>query len=58
MNDNLIFQETPDLINPYILIGYRGWLNAGEMATGSIDYLRRKLDARKFASIDIRNFYI
>lgn len=58
MNDSLIFQETPDLVNPYIFIGYRGWLNAGEMATGSIDFLRLKLHARKFASIDSRPFYI
>jgi proteasome assembly chaperone (PAC2) family protein len=58
MNESLIFQNTPDLVNPYILIGYRGWLNAGEIATGSIDFLRRKLHARKFASIDSRLFYI
>ena len=58
MNESLIFQDTPDLVNPYILIGYRGWLNAGEIATGCIDYLRRKLDAGKFASIDSRHFYI
>lgn len=58
MNDSLIFQETPDLLHPYILIGLRGWLNAGEMATGSIDFLRLKLNARKFASIDSRHFYI
>jgi proteasome assembly chaperone (PAC2) family protein len=58
MNDSLIFQDTPDLVHPYILIGYRGWLNAGEMATGSIDFLRLKLNARKFASIDSRQFYI
>ncbi|MCE5211672.1 MAG: PAC2 family protein [Deltaproteobacteria bacterium] len=58
MNESLIFQETPDLVNPYILIGYRGWLNAGEIATGSIDFLRRKLNARKFASIDPRHFYV
>lgn len=58
MNDNLIFHETPDLVRPYILIGYRGWLNAGETSTGSVDFLRRKLNARKLASIDSRKFYI
>lgn len=58
MNDSIIFQDTPDLVNPYIFIGYRGWLNAGEMATGSIDFLRRKLNAKKFASMDSRHFYI
>ncbi len=58
MNDSLIFQDSPDLVNPHILIGYRGWLNAGEMVTGCIDFLRLKLHARKFASIDSRPFYI
>jgi proteasome assembly chaperone (PAC2) family protein len=58
MNNSLIFHETPDLVHPYILISYRGWLNAGEIGTGSIDFLRRKLNAGKFASIDTRNFYI
>ena len=58
MNDSLIFQDTPDLVNPYILIGLGGWLNAGEVATGCIDFLRRKLNARKFAHIDSSRFHI
>jgi proteasome assembly chaperone (PAC2) family protein len=58
MNDSLIFQDTPDLVNPYILIGLGGWLNAGEIATGCIDFLRRTLNARKFAHIDPRSFHI
>ena len=58
MNDSLIFQDTPDLVSPYILIGLNGWLNAGEIATGCIDFLRRKLNARKFAHIDSRRFHI
>ena len=58
MNDSLIFQDTPDLVSPYILIGLGGWLNAGELATGCIDFLRRKLNARKFAHIDARSFHI
>jgi proteasome assembly chaperone (PAC2) family protein len=58
MNDNLILQDTPELVNPYILIGLNGWLNAGEIATGCIDFLRRKLNARKFAHIDSRRFHI
>jgi proteasome assembly chaperone (PAC2) family protein len=58
MNDSLIFQDTPDLVNPYILIGLNGWLNAGEIASGCIDFLRRKLNARKFAHIDSRRFHI
>jgi len=58
MNDSLIIQDTPDLVNPYMLIGLSGWLNAGEISTGCIDFLRRKLNARKFARIDTRPFHI
>jgi len=58
MNESLIFQETPDLVHPYLLIGYRGWLNAGELGTGCIEFLRGKLNARKFVSIDPGHFYI
>jgi proteasome assembly chaperone (PAC2) family protein len=58
MTGRLIMQDQPQLISPYILIGHRGWLNAGEVSTGCIDYLRRKLDARKFAHIESQGFYI
>ena len=58
MAGRLIMQEQPQLIYPYIVIGHRGWLNAGEISTGCIDYLRRKLDARKFAHIESQGFYI
>jgi proteasome assembly chaperone (PAC2) family protein len=51
-------EEQPQLIAPYIMIGLKGWLNAGEISTGSIDYLRHKLGARKFAHIETQGFYI
>ncbi len=58
MDDCLIFHDQPDIVSPYILIGFSGWLNAGEVATGSVDYLRRRLNAHKFAHIEPRGFYI
>ena len=58
MAGRLIMQEPPQLTAPYIMVGMNGWLNAGEVSTGSIDYLRRKLDARKFAHIETQGFYI
>ena len=58
MDDYLRLYQTPELANPYILIGYRGWLNADELSTGTIDYLRRRLNARRLASIDPQSFYI
>ena len=58
MAGRLIIQDKPELIAPYIMVGLRGWLNAGEVSTGSIDYLRRKLGARTFAHIESTGFYI
>jgi len=58
MTGRLIMQEQPQLIAPYLVVGQRGWLNAGEVSTGCVDYLRRKLGARKFAHIDSQGFYI
>jgi proteasome assembly chaperone (PAC2) family protein len=58
MNDRLIFSEYPELTDPYIIVGLKGWLNAGEVAMGGIDYLRRKFGARKLGRIDSQGFYI
>jgi proteasome assembly chaperone (PAC2) family protein len=58
MTGRLIIQEKPQLVAPYIMVGLKGWLNAGEVSTGSIDYLRRKLEARPFAYIEPAGFYI
>jgi proteasome assembly chaperone (PAC2) family protein len=54
----LIIQNSPELSAPYVIIGLKGWLNAGEVSTGSIDYLRRKLGARAFAHIEPAGFYV
>jgi proteasome assembly chaperone (PAC2) family protein len=58
MAGRLVIQDRPELIAPYIMVGLKGWLNAGEVSTGSIDYLRLKLGARPFASIEPSGFYI
>ena len=58
MTGRLIIQDKPELVAPYVMVGLKGWLNAGEVSTGSIDYLRRKLDAHPFAYIEPAGFYI
>ena len=58
MDSRLVMQNQPELLSPYVVVGFRGWLNAGEVSTGSIDYLCRKLHARKFAHIESRDFRI
>jgi proteasome assembly chaperone (PAC2) family protein len=58
MDSCLVMQNQPELLSPYVVVGFSGWLNAGEVSTGSIDYLCRKLNARKFAHIESRDFNI
>jgi proteasome assembly chaperone (PAC2) family protein len=58
MAGRLILQNQPELVAPYLLVGFRGWLNAGEVSTGSIDYLKRRLGARPFAQIESSGYYI
>ncbi|MHB9096216.1 MAG: PAC2 family protein [Syntrophales bacterium] len=58
MAGRLIINDKPELTAPYIPVGLKGWLNAGEVSTGSINYLRLKLGARRFAHIEPAGFYI
>lgn len=58
MSGRLIIQDRPELVAPYMLVGLKGWLNAGEVSTGCVDYLRRKLNAQPFATIEPAGFYI
>ncbi len=58
MDGCLVMQNEPELLAPYIVVGFSGWLNAGEVSTGSVEYLRRKLGASKFAHIEPQGFHI
>ncbi len=55
---NVIIVEKPRLRHPYMVCGISGWVDGGEAATGSIQYLIRKLKARRFAEIPIDRFHI
>lgn len=39
-------------------MGFTGWMDGGDVSTGAVDYLRVKLGAVPFASIDPEPFYI
>ncbi|MDD4877071.1 MAG: PAC2 family protein [Dehalococcoidales bacterium] len=56
--ENLIILDKPKLRNPHMICGIGGWVDGGEAATGSVKYLIRKLDAKKFAEIPINKFHI
>ncbi len=55
---NVIFLEKPKLRKPYLVCGISGWVDGGEAATGSTDYLIKKLKAKKFAEIILDKFHI
>lgn len=53
-----IITEKVNLRRPYMVCGISGWVDGGQAATGSIEYLVKKLGARKFAEIPISRFHI
>jgi proteasome assembly chaperone (PAC2) family protein len=50
--------ETPKLTEPRLVMGFSGWMDGGEISTGTIKYLTEKLDAKKLAEINPEGFYI
>jgi proteasome assembly chaperone (PAC2) family protein len=57
MVEELIIEQTPEVSNPVVIIGFEGWANGGNLAVGMIDYLIKELGATRFAKIDPNNFY-
>lgn len=55
-NINII--EKPKLKHPYMVCGFNGWVDGGESSTGTIRYIIRKLNAKKFAEIPIEKFHV
>ena len=57
-SDKLRIYERPNLRNPQLLLGFSGWMDGGEVSTGTIKCLIRKMAAKKFAEISPEGFYI
>ena len=55
---SLRIDELPDLEDARMLMGFSGWMDGGEVSTGTIDYLVRTLDALPFGEILPDEFYI
>lgn len=55
---NMFIYETPKLKKPHMVLGFSGWMDGGEVSTGTVEYLKTKLKAKKFAEITPENFYI
>ncbi len=56
--DKLKIYEKPELRQPKLLVGFSGWMDGGEVSTGTVRYLIDRLDAEKFAEVDPEGFYI
>ena len=54
----LRIHQRPSLRNPRLLLGFSGWMDGGEVSTGTVRVLIRKLDAHYFAEIKPGGFYI
>ncbi len=56
--DKLKMYKKPKLHNPRLLMGFSGWMDGGDVSTGTVQCLIEKLGAEKFAEIDAEGFYI
>ncbi|MFC1764948.1 PAC2 family protein [Planctomycetota bacterium] len=50
--------EQPKLKSPRLLLSFTGWMDGGEVSTGTIRWLVEKLQAPEFAEINPQGFYI
>jgi hypothetical protein len=48
----------PEMRGARMVLGFSGWMDGGEVSTGTVDYLAGKLNARKLAGIVPGPFYI
>src|SRR6056297_79508 len=56
--DDLTIHSQPELDDPVLLMGLTGWMDGGNVSTGTIAYLRDEFGATKFAEINPLDFYI
>lgn len=56
--DELIVHEWPQVESPVLVVGLTGWMDGGHVSTGTLGWLRDRLDARRFAEIDPMDFYL
>jgi proteasome assembly chaperone (PAC2) family protein len=54
----LRIHESPGFRKPRLILGFSGWMDGGDVSTGTIRILVEKLNARRFAEIAPEGFYI
>ena len=56
--EKLKIEQEPRLNQPRLVMGLSGWIDGGDVSTGTIKYLRQQLNAERFAHIEPAGFYI
>ena len=57
-SEKLNILKRPELSRPRLLLGFSGWMDGGEVSTGTIKCLIDKLGAQSIAEIEPAGFYI
>ncbi|MDJ0270736.1 MAG: PAC2 family protein [Aigarchaeota archaeon] len=57
MSDDLRLFLEPELREPYMVVGFHGWPNGGEVSSGVLTYLITRLGAGKLGEIAPSRFY-
>jgi len=56
--DQLKIHARPEMRGARLVLGFSGWMDGGEVSTGTIESLAQKAGARLLAEIDPEGFYI
>ncbi len=57
-SEKLSIYKRPKFRKPRLLLGFSGWMDGGEVSTGTVKCLIDKLGAQRFAEIEPKGFYI
>jgi len=57
-SQNLEIFERPQLANSRMLLGFSGWMDGGDVSTGTIEFFMDNFDTRPLAEIHPDDFYI
>jgi len=57
-SDKLRIYKRPRLSDARMLLGFTGWMDGGEVSTGTVKCLIDRLQAQRFAEIEPEGFYI
>ncbi len=56
ISSKLTWLEKPDLREPYLIVGFYGWSNAGNVSSDTVAHLQESLKPRAFATLNDEEF--